>query len=549
MNKFESPLAAFIHWEKTIPNNVMFKQPLNGKVTEFTYKRAGDEIRRMATALQSKGYPQGSKIALISKNCAHWVMADLAIMMSGYVSVPLYPTLGADMIKHILEHSESKAIIIGKLEEYEKTQKAGVVGVDKISVNFFGESDGETWDDLIKKHGPMAVPVKVGPKDLVTIIYTSGTTGLPKGVMHRNESFAKTSEILLNAVNTPKHPDIFSYLPLSHIAERIGISMQSLYRGATISFPESLATFPADLGTCSPHFFFAVPRIWGKFQEKILIAMPQKKLNFLLKIPIVNGIVKKKIRGKLGLGRAGYIVSGAAPISLDLLHWYEKLDIVIHQVYGMTEDCILSHFNTVGQNKMGSVGKPLPSVTAKLSDEGEVLIKSACLMGGYYKEPEKTTDAFTSDGFLRTGDMGEYDKQGYLTIVGRVKDQFKTDKGKYVAPAPIELKLSANPAIEQLCLVGFGIAQPIVLMNLSEEGQSMSKADLAASLSKSLAELNPTLAPYEKIKKVVVLKKEWTLENNILTPTMKIKRNVLEKEYIPSYKGWYDTKDEIVFGD
>jgi long-chain acyl-CoA synthetase len=444
-------------------------------------------------------------------------------------------------------------LIVGKLDDC-AAQKSGVPGgLQMVSLGFFGGDDGDKWEDLIQKNEPIVEVASRTAEDLITIIYTSGTTGLPKGVMHSWSAMNEISQTLLQVVKTPKQPRFFSYLPLSHVAERIGINFQAMYRGATVSFPETLDTFPDDLSACQPHIFFAVPRVWAKFQEKIWVKMPEKKLNLFLKIPILKNIVKKKILTALGLAEVRFVVTGAAPISKDMLEWYQKLGVTIHNCYGMTEDGLMSHFNRPDANRFGSVGKPLGKAVAKLdkvneSDkEGEILVKSPCLMKGYYKDEEKTKASFTEDGYLRTGDLGEYDQDGFLYIVGRAKDQFKTDKGKYIAPAPIELKLSENPVIEQLCIVGFGIPQPIALITLSEEGKSLSKEALSKSLSKSIKDLNPTLATYEKIKKAVVLKEEWTVENSILTPTMKLKRNVVEKKHMPNYKSWYDLADEVVY--
>ena len=547
MKTFDSPLAAFLHWEKTIPNNIYLRQPLNRQHTEWTFKKAGDEIRRIAASLKAYGCKPGDKVALISKNCAHWMMSDLAIMMAGCVSVPIYPTVGPDTIKYIVEHSESKVLIVGKLDDW-STQKAGVPeGMQMISLGFFGGNDGDKWEDLIQKNEPLATVEPRNADDLVTIIYTSGTTGLPKGVMHCWSAMNEISQTLLQVVKTPQQPRFFSYLPLSHVAERIGINFQGMYRGATVSFPETLDTFPDDLSACQPHIFFAVPRVWAKFQEKIWVKMPEKKLNLFLKIPILKNIVRKKILTALGLSEVGFVVTGAAPISKEMLEWYQKLGVTIHNCYGMTEDGLMSHFNRQDANRFGSVGKPLGKAVAKLDDEGEILVKSPCLMKGYYKDEDKTAAAFTEDGYLRTGDLGEYDKDGYLYIVGRAKDQFKTDKGKYIAPAPIELKLAENAAIEQLCLVGFGIPQPIALVTLSEEGKKLSKEALASSISASISQLNPSLAPYEKVKKAVILQEEWTVENEYLTPTMKLKRNIVEKKHMPNYKKWYDAADAVVF--
>ena len=546
MKKFDSPLDAFTHWETSTPDNIFLRQPFNRQIKEYTYKDAGDEIRRMATALKALDMPAHSHVALISKNCAHWIMADLAIMMAGHVSIPIYPTLNADSIRQILEHSESKAVIVGKLDNYE-AQKPGIPAMHKIGIKAYEVNEELSWEDLVEQNEPLQ-DINVQKKDdLVTIIYTSGTTGVPKGVMHTSGNFTQYLNTCLEVLSFPKQPRFFSFLPLSHVAERLAIEHQGIFRGAVFNFPESLATFAADLEAAQPHFLFAVPRIWSKFQEKILEKMPQKKLDMLLGIPIIGGIVKKKIVKKLGLSEAHYMASGAAPIAASLQEWFEKLGITIHQDYGMTEDCILSHYNLPGSNKIGTVGKALPGVTGKLSPEGEICIKSDVLMTGYYKEPELTAEMFDEEGFLKTGDIGEYDHDGYLTITGRVKDQFKTDKGKYISPAPIELELLKNPDIEQICLVGMGIPQPIALIITSAGGKDKTKDALNESLTSSLNEVNPSLEKHEIVEKAVIMKEDWTVDNGLLTPTMKVKRNHVEKIHMDMYKSWFDNKETIIY--
>ncbi|MEM8894047.1 MAG: AMP-binding protein [Bacteroidota bacterium] len=464
----------------------------------------------------------------------------------GYVSVPIYPTLGADTINHVLTHSESKAVILGKLDDYE-SQKGGIPDIKKISIGMYGMSDGDLWEDMVSAHEPMKEPEPTKPDDLITIIYTSGTTGLPKGAMHTISSFSTMGNITLEQFDLPESPSFFSYLPLSHIAERIGICIHSVYRGGSVGFPESIDTFGADLANTQPHLFFAVPRIWSKFQEKILEKMPQKKLDRLTGLPIIGGLVKKKLKKALGLSRAKYIFSGAAPIAVSMMEWYDKIGITILQAYGMTEDCINSHYNLPGQNKMGTVGKALPSVTAKLSAEGEICIKNESLMTGYYKMPEKTAETIDEDGFLHTGDIGEYDHDGYLTITGRVKDQFKTDKGKYISPAPIELELMKNPYIEQVCVVGTGIPQPIALVVTPVESKSKSNEEISKSIIETVAEINPTLEKHEKIEKAVIMSEDWTVENGLLTPTMKVKRNQVEKIHSGYYPEWFNHDEKVIF--
>ena len=546
MTVFNSPLEAFLFWEKNAPETPFLKQPIDGELKVYTYKNAGDEIRRIASALSDYKLPKESHIALLSKNCAHWILSDIAIMMAGHVSIPIYPTLNAESINQILIHSESKAIIIGKLDDFE-SQKTGIPDIHKISVNIYGENTGDSWEDLIKKYEPIEKPHQFKKDDLITIIYTSGTTGTPKGVMHTMGNFIVAANTFKTSVNLPKNPRLFSYLPLGHIAERIGIAMFGLVLGATISFAESLDTFASDLEKTQPHTFFAVPRIWSKFQEKILETLPQKKLNLLLNIPIINNILKKKLKHKLGLSEAFVAISGAAPIASSLVRWYKKIGITILQGYGMTEDCIISHINLPENNKIGSVGKPLVGVHTKLLPEGELCIKNDCLMTGYFKSPAITASVFTEDGYLKTGDLAEYDHDGYLTITGRAKDQFKTDKGKYISPAPIELELSKNGDIEQICIVGTGIPQPIALVTQSLIGSSKSIQEFSDSLWASVNEINPTLEKHEKIAKVVVMQEDWTVDNGLATPTLKVKRNNIEKIHQDYYKSWFDHEENVIF--
>jgi long-chain acyl-CoA synthetase len=544
------PLQNFYHWEKTIPNDIFFRQPINGQWVEFSYQKAGQEIRRIAAGLKALNLPPNSKIAMLSKNCAHWIMADIAIWMSGHVTIPLYPTITSHTIKQILEHSEAAAIFVGKLDTYGE-QKAGIpANIQKISFPFYGINEGHLWNDWLEKYPPVEGDVVRDGSDLMTIAYTSGTTGMPKGAMISFTNFAFAVTVALDNLekNVAKldRPKLLSYLPLSHVAERMVTQLLGLYRGGTISFAETLESFGKNLSDTQPHLFFGVPRIWAKFQEKILEKMPQKKLDTLLKIPILNSIVKKKIQKALGLAEVKICISAAAPIPVDLLRWFKSLGIIIREVYGMTENCAISHAN-LEKIKIGTVGHPHRGIETRLSDEGEIQTRHAANMVGYYKEPQMTAEMFTADGWLKTGDQGVADSEGYLTITGRIKDLFKTDKGKYVAPAPIEMKLLANPDVEQVCVVGMGIPQPIALTVVSASGNQKSKEDLIASLSKTIAEVNPDLEHHERLMKAVIMKNAWTIENGQMTPTFKIKRNEVEKIHLPKYPMWYQKEGIVVW--
>ncbi len=541
-----TPLHQFLKWEKETPNSIMLRQPFSGEWRSWTYQQAGEETRKIAAGLKSLNLPARSNIALLSKNCAQWIMADLAIMMAGHISVPLYATLTAPSIKQILDHSEAKAIFVGKLDKYNE-QKEGIPdSVQKIGMELYGIQESLSIEKMIATEKPLTEIATWDRDEVLTIMYTSGTTGKPKGVMHSAGNFDAIVQTGIIDLELPMHPRLFSYLPISHIAERAGIEMIGIYRGATFSFAESLDTFPKNLAETQPNLFFAVPRIWAKFREKISEKLPPKKLNTLLSIPIINNIIRKSIKKKLGLAEATHIYSGAAPISVDLLEWFDKIGVTIYQAIGMTEDCIYSHFNRRTANRFGTVGKALTGVTVKIADDGEFRLKSEGVMKGYYKEPELTAATFDEEGYLKTGDKAEYDKDGFLTIVGRVKDQFKTDKGKYVSPAPIEMLLLANQNIEQACVVGMGIPQPIALVVLSAAGKAKSKDELIASLTASLQEVNPSLESYEKLEKVVVMQGDWTVENGLITPTLKVKRNEVEKIHLPKYPTWYHTQPGTV---
>lgn len=541
-----TPLLQFLKWEKEIPTEIIFRQPFSGEWRMWTYQQAGEEIRKIAAGLKRLNLPPRSNIALLSKNCAHWIMADLAIMMAGHVSVPLYATLTAPSIKQILEHSGAKAIFVGKLDDYKNQQEGIPAGVIRIGIELYGITETHSWQKMLSIENPIDEIAAWDRDELLTIMYTSGTTGKPKGVMHSAGNFDAMAQTGIKDLTLPLRPRLFSYLPMSHIAERAGIEMVGLYLGAKFSFAESTETFPKNVADTQPNLFFAVPRIWAKFREKISEKLPPKKLNTLLSIPIINNVVRKSIKKKLGLAEATHIYSGAAPISVELLEWFNKIGVTIYQVIGMTEDCICSHFSRKEANRFGTVGKPLTGVQVKIADDGEFRLKCAAMMKGYYKEPELTAASFDEEGYLKTGDKGEYSSDGYLSITGRVKDQFKTDKGKYVSPAPIEMLLLANTDIEQTCVVGMGIPQPIALIVLSANGKAKSKEDLIKSLSASLEEVNPGLESYEKLEKMVVLQGDWTVENGLITPTLKVKRNEVEKIHLPKYSNWYNTKPGVV---
>ena len=547
-------LQRMYYWEKKAPSATVLTQPMGGgALREFTWAQLMDETRRMASHLKGLGYPPGSCIALISKNCAHWLMADFAIWMAGYVSVPLYPTLAASTIRQILEHSEAKLLFVGKLDGWDG-MKAGVpAGLPSISTPLSPPNDYTAWDNIIKATAPLqGAPVRAA-SELATIMYTSGTTGAPKGVMHSFGTYAWSISSALKRVQLQTDTRMLSYLPLAHVAERTLIEHGLLAVGMHVYFAESLDTFTADLQRARPTAFFSVPRLWVKFQQGVHGKMPAAKLARLLKLPIIRGIVRKKVLGALGLDQCEFAAGGAAPMPPDLLAWYSKLGLPIVEVYGMTENCGISHATLPGIERPGTVGLPYQGVECRIDPaNGEIQMKSPGLMLGYYKQPDLTRDAMTEDGWLHTGDKGALDGEGYLRITGRVKDLFKTSKGKYVAPAPIEDKLVMNGMVEACVVTGANLGQPLGIVMLNAEAaqrarNAAERAPMEASLSGHLAAINAHLDPHEQLDCLVVVTTPWTVDNGFITPTFKVKRNRIEEVYAPLFEQWTGSKRTVVW--
>ncbi len=540
------PLSKFYHWEKETPGKLWFHQPLPGQIVTYTYSQGGIEIRKIASALAGLNLPPRSRIAILSKNCAHWMMADFAIWMAGHISVPLYPTLSANAIRSILEHSESRAIFVGKLDDYQHQRDGIPASLQKISFPYYGTNEGWSWNDLLEKHQPLATNTMFDRNEMATIKYTSGTTGAPKGVVLSMNAIDHALSHAFPILKTGPNDRFFSYLPLSHIAERMLVEFGAVYNGATIYFSESLDKFAENLAHAQPTVFLAVPRIWARFKEKILEKLPQKRLDTLLSIPVISSIFKRTIRKKLGLAKCKWTISGAAPMSMEVLEWYHKLGINVMEVYGMTENLAWATSN-VEHMKFGTIGKPWTNIEFRLGESGEIQTKSPAVMLGYYKSPELTKEVFTGDGFLRSGDIGQIDPEGFVSITGRIKDQFKTDKGKYIAPLPIELKLGANTDIEQVCVVGMGVPQPMALVVLSAAGRSKSKEEITSSLSKTIDVVNKELEVYERLNAAVIMNNDWTIENGLMTPSLKVKRNEVEKIHLPKYPHWYNLGRRVVW--
>ena len=542
-----TPLDALLHWEKHRANEVYLRQPINGTFHEFTWSQVADQTKRIAQALQSLGLAPGDKIAILAKNSAEWFINDLAIMYAGYISVPIYSTANAKTINYVLEHSEAKVLFVGKLDNYQSLE--GKIPADIITISYPYETltCQYKWNDLLEQHQPLATPAHINLEDLMSIIYTSGSTGDPKGVMITFAAFKSASKNIIKSFEFEPGDRLLSYLPLAHITERVYIEGGSLYAGeGVVSFVESLDTFVSNIQSVEPTLFISVPRLWTRFQMGVLQKMPAHKLNFLLKIPFVSGLVKAKIKRGLGLQHARILGCGSAAVSPALLEWYQRLGLNITEAWGMTENLAYGTLNyPFNPQKIGTIGKPGEGVDLKISAIGEILVKGDGLMSGYYKDEAQTKESFDEDGYFKTGDKGEIDSNGYVKITGRVKDIFKTSKGKYVTPVPIECKFGENPNIEQICITGTALTQPIALVVLSPEAREQGKDVMTTNLEETRQHINKSLESHARIGHIIVLKDEWTVDNGLLTPTLKFKRHELESRFKPFYEEQH--QDKIVW--
>ena len=545
--------------EAQTPDHVYLTQPIGGgRVVDTNWAQTLDQARRMATHLQAQSFERGARIAILSKNCAHFIIAELAIWMSGGTTVAIFPTEKAATVRYVLEHSGASLLFVGKLDSWDE-QRAGLpAGLPCIAFPLAPASalDGSlpTWDAIVAASAPLPGRPARGADELAMILYTSGSTGTPKGVMTSFGAITRTGQGIA-ADNRrrvgPGDSRMLSYLPLAHSFERSWVEAASLVDGGMhLYFAESLDTFLADLQRARPTLFISVPRLWLKFQQGVFAKMPPAKLDRLLGIPILGGIVCKKVLKGLGLDAVKQAGSGSAPLPAELIRWYRKLGLRLFEGYGMSEDNSYSHSSNEDHGEPGWVGVPMPGVECRISqdgEKGEILIKSPGQFSGYYKDADLTAASFTEDGFFRTGDLGERRADGMLKITGRAKELFKTAKGKYVAPAPIENLINVHPMVEMSLVTGNGQAAAIAIVVLAEElrprlQDSAFRAQAKAEMETLLADVNRQLSDYERLHTIVIAREAWSIDNGLLTPTMKLKRSRIEHTIEAALPVWYEKK-------
>lgn len=580
----------FINWDRPA---LMHK--VQDKWVGITYKELRETVRNFAMGLLALGIKRNDMVGIISENRPEWVFCDLAILSIGAVDVPMYPSSTSNTIEYIMNDSECKAVIVSNKLQLTKVQKIEKNVKSLKHIIILNEKDAEegiytfkSVVDLGRKESDKFESVlneemsKANPEDLATLIYTSGTTGEPKGVMLTHNNFVSNVKAVLQILPAD-HNDIFlSFLPLSHSFERMAGYYTAFSAGCLIAYAQSIDTVAKDLQEVKPTVMTSVPRLFERIHSRVLknvdnsppakqkifywalevgkkyqAAKKEKKLNPILtaKYKLAEKLVFNKIRAATG-GRLRFFVSGGAALPQEIGEFFESMGILIIEGYGLTESSPVITCNRLDDYKFGTVGKPIPGVEVKIAEDGEILARGPNIMKGYYKNKKATEETIDKDGWLHTGDIGEFDKHGFLKITDRKKHLFKTSGGKYIAPQQLESLFTRSKFIDQFVLIGDNKTFLSALITPDFEAiREYADAhkipydrveDLAHHpeiyklIEKDIQTLQKNLASYERIRKFVILDKPFTIEGGELTPTLKIRRKIIEERYSHLIKDIYE---------
>ncbi|EAQ96975.2 Long-chain acyl-CoA synthetase (AMP-forming) [Congregibacter litoralis KT71] len=516
------------HWADTRGDKIWMRDLREEASDDYSWSQARDQINAVAAALEAR-FGHGHNMIILSRNRPHWFMADLAIIRSGNVTVSMFTTLPPATAEYVAGFTDAKVIFVGESPNWEAVRPVLPEGITLVALPGVElEGDHLTWDELLAEGQGKDISYECAPDDMMSLVFTSGTTGMPKGVIQTHDSNIIPIRRFTTAFGLRDQPRYFSYLPLSHIAERQIVEYSSLYFCGEVNFNESLEHVLRDLQRTRPHMFFGPPRIWEQFQQAVIGKFGgQEALEAALKEDAEG--IGKLVLDTMGLGEVEFCLAAAAPTPPPLIHWWESLGLKLMDGFGQTEamGVIVSG---EGTRRVGSIGKPLGEVEYKITEEGELAVRADGCTPGYYKQPEKTAELLR-DGWLHTGDKARVDEDGFIYITGRVKDYFKTIQGKFVAPPPIEGMFANNPYIEQQCLIGRGFSKTVMIAVLTDAAQKEDRETVEASIRESVAAINAEIEKHARIGAVIVSAEPWTTENEVLTPTLKIKRDKIDERF------------------
>jgi long-chain acyl-CoA synthetase len=516
------------HWASTQPDQIWMRDLVESNSVDYPWGATVSEIDRVAASLES-AFGQGKRMALLSKNRAHWIMADLAVINSGNVTVPLFTTHAQTTAEYILSFTEAKVLFLGETENWSSVKTVLPEGCLLVTLPGVAcDLPHKKWEELVADAPSEQSKYEPHPDDIISLVFTSGTTGLPKGVIQTHATNLIPMRRCQYLFTQREQPRWFSYLPLSHIAERQIVEFSSVNTGGEIWFNESLETLPRDLPRCRPHIFFGPPRVWEQLRQSVTAKFGGAEA---LAQALANDPagVQTLVTDALGLDQVEYCLTAAAPTPPPLIQWWDDVGVRLCEGFGQTEAMGLI-ITDPADRRIGSIGKPAGEVEVKIGDNDEMLIRAEGCTPGYYNRPEKTAELW-QNGWLHTGDKVRVDQDGFIFITGRVKDYFKTIQGKFVAPPPIEGLFAENPHSEQQCLLGRGYSKTVMINVLNEPARHLPKEEIEAAAVATVESINAQIEKHARIGAVIFSQEPWTIENEILTPTMKIRREQIENKF------------------
>ena len=561
---------------------VLYKK--EGKYVPISTDEFVNRTKQFCLGLKELGLKAGEKLVILSETRPEWVITDLGTLCLGGITVPIYTSLVPDQIKYIIDDSDAKIVVVSTPEQWKKIEVIrGELSKVEHYITFFPDTPPGvfSFEQVMEKGKNKAekepetfekLALHVQPDDVASIIYTSGTTGVPKGVMLTHSNFISNITSTSSIIEFSEKDTVLSFLPLSHVLERM-VSFTYLYKGCTIGYAESMESVAQNMLEVRPHIMVNVPRvlekIYAKVMDNVLESSPLKRKIFfwavkvgkeyggrkLRNLPISRGLqfrrnlahklVFSKVIAKTG-GRVRFFVSGGAPLAKDIAEFFYALGLVVLEGYGLTETSPVISVNTFENIKFGAVGKPIPGVEVKIAGDGEILTKGPHVMKGYYKKEAETKEVFEG-GWFHTGDIGHFDQDGFLVITDRKKDIIVTAGGKNVAPQPIENLMRLSSYITNAVVVGdrrkfisalivpnFEMLEQYAKSNSIEYGSLsdlIKKREIVNFILSEVDRATPNIASYEKVKKIALLERDFEIEKGEMTPTLKVKRNIIQSKY------------------